>query len=403
MKIACPVLAAVLIALSVLGVQQARRVWHEPAAVLGRRPPRSAWAGAALMICFAVLLVGGSVAFDVPGAAGEQGGAALIGAGLAGIIIAMIGMETTRRFGRPAFLVPPALRAGAGSAAGRRAESAPAEAGTAGTEPAEAARPDAVPASAAEAAPAEAGAAGAGPVAAGPAAAVPAGAGVAEAQGVASADEGEFIVIAGRGSHLGEEGRLVLTTRRLALGEPGPQSAVGDGEWLLDGLREVVPGPGESGLTLRFAGGREESFTVDRDRDLWVATAGKLLSLAAPVTSWYGDPADDERAVPVPDGSAVVVLTRVEGEQQDRGLGYRVMLDRRRAGKIKRGQRVELPVPPGRHVLALRTTWVGSRTIPFEAQAGQVLRFCCEPGGFPGMTRADMERDQAAYIRLRRL
>lgn len=389
MKIACPVLAAVLIALSVLGVQQARRVWHEPAAVLGRRPPRSAWAGAALMICFAVLLVGGSVAFDVPGAAGEQAGAALIGAGLAGIIIAMIGMETTRRFGRPAFLVPPSLRAGAGSPVG---------AGPAVT---------AEDVGAGSAVSVEFGEAGgwAEPLAVaerGPAWPGPEGADLGDVPGVE-----EFIVIAGRGSHLGEEGRLVLTTRRLALGEPGRRSGArsdgGGGEWLLDGLREVVPGPGETGLTLRFADGREESFTVDRDRGLWVATAGKLLSLPGPVISWYGDPADDERAVTVPDGSAVVVLTRVEGEQRDRGLGYRVMLDRRRAGKIKRGQRVELPVPPGRHVLALRTTWVGSAAIPFEAQGGQVLRFCCEPGGFPGMTRADMERDQAGYIRLRRL
>ena len=78
-------------------------------------------------------------------------------------------------------------------------------------------------------------------------------------------------------------------------------------------------------------------------------------------------------------------------------------MDRRRAGKIKRGERIELPVPPGRHVLALRTTWLGSRAIVFDAGAGQVLRFCCEPGGFPGMTQAAMEGDQAGYIRLRRL
>jgi hypothetical protein len=371
MKIVCPVLAAVLIALSVLGVQQARRVWREPAAGLGRRPPRSAGAGAALMICFAVLLTGGSVAFDVPGAAGEQAGEVLVAAGFAGIFLAMISMETTRRFGRPAFLVPPSLRPGAGPGAG----------------PDPVAEPD--------------------PVTAGPAAVGPEVATAGDTGAVAAQAVPEFIVIAGQGSHQdGAEsaaGRLVLTTERLVLreGEPGPASQ--GREWAVAGLREVVAGPGESGLTLRFADGREEVFTVSRDRDLWVATAGKLLSLAAPVTSWYGDPADDGPAVSAPPGAAVVVLSRAQGEQRDRGLGYRVLLDRRRAGKIKRGERIELPVPPGRHVLALRTTWLGSRAIVFDAGAGQVLRFCCEPGGFPGMTQADMEGDQAGYIRLRRL
>jgi hypothetical protein len=93
----------------------------------------------------------------------------------------------------------------------------------------------------------------------------------------------------------------------------------------------------------------------------------------------------------------------VAGEQRDRLQRYRVLIDGRKAAKIMRGQRVELPVPPGRHVIHLRSIWVGSQFIPFEARAGQVLRFCCEPGGFPGMTQADMERDVTGYIRPRRL
>jgi hypothetical protein len=402
MKIACPVLAAVLIALSVLGVQQARRVWRKPVVGLGRRPPRSAGAGAALMICFAVLLTGGSVAFDVPGAAGERASEVLIAAGFAGIFLAMISMETTRRFGRPAFLVPPGLRPGAGPACVADPDLGVAElVGQTG------AGPQPVPPSAAGTAAAGTAAAGtaaastaaAGPEAAGPEVATAGDTGAVPAEGVP-----EFIVIAGQGSHQdGAAGRLVLTTERLVLGEAGLEPAGQGREWAVAGLREVVAGPGESGLTLRFADGCEEAFTVSRDRDLWVATAGKLLSLAAPVTSWYGDPADDGPAVSAPRGAAVVVLSRAQGEQRDRGLGYRVLLDRRRAGKIKRGERIELPVPPGRHVLALRTTWLGSRAIVFDAGAGQVLRFCCEPGGFPGMTQADMEGDQAGYIRLRRL
>jgi len=82
---------------------------------------------------------------------------------------------------------------------------------------------------------------------------------------------------------------------------------------------------------------------------------------------------------------------------------YRVLIDGRKAATIRPGRQVELPVPPGRHVIHLRPVWAGSQFIPFQVRAGQVLRFGCEPGGFPGMTQADMERDVTGYIRLRRL
>jgi hypothetical protein len=72
-------------------------------------------------------------------------------------------------------------------------------------------------------------------------------------------------------------------------------------------------------------------------------------------------------------------------------------------GQNRRGGRIELPIAPGRHVLGLRSVWVGSPPLKFHADTGQVLRFCCEPGGFPGMTQADMERDVTGYIRLRHL
>ena len=78
-------------------------------------------------------------------------------------------------------------------------------------------------------------------------------------------------------------------------------------------------------------------------------------------------------------------------------------MDGHKVGKIRRGGRIEVPISPGRHVLGLRSIWIGSPLLTFHADAGQVFRFCCEPGGFPGMTQADMERDVTGYIRLRRL
>jgi hypothetical protein len=379
-----------LAALSVVGVQQARRAWRDPdwEPATTRQAPATAGAAAGVMISLTVLLAGGSVLVD--GSSATRGvGAALIVVGFAGFVCCGVAVATTRRYGRPRLLVPPPLRPGyplvvpAGAAQDET---------VAGMEVAKAVRD-------AEAARAAAHAlAAAGPASDSPPPAEP-------------TVEGEFIVITGPGRHTSGEaggtsggtGRLVLTTDRLLLSTCRLNLAGQQRGWPVADLREAMAGPGEHGLTLRLADGRAETFTVDKQRDLWLAKIATLLSLPRPVTSWYGDPAEDGRPVAVPGGSAVLVLSRAEGERRDRTIGYRILLDRRPAGKIKHGQRMELTLAPGRHLLALRSTWVGSRAIPFQAEAGQVLRFCCEPGGFPGITQADMERDPTGYIRLRRL
>jgi hypothetical protein len=357
MGIVIPLLAVLLAAMSLVTVRQARRAWRdpdwEPSSLT--QSPRSAVALAVLMVSLAVILVGGSVFTDVAGNAAKDAGAGLVSAGFAGLVFAGIGIGTTKRFGRPRFLVPPPMRPG-------YEQTLPA---------------------------------------------VPAGPTVAEIQSQASPGHGEFIVIAGPGAHLtgdvSDAGRLVLTTRRLVLSTKRPNVLGQERSWPVAGLREAAAGPGDTGMTLRFADGHQEIFTVERHRGLWLDRLSKLLARPKPVTSWYGDPADADRAVAVPHGMAVMVLWRAQGEQRDRLAGYRVLLDGHRVAKIKRGRRVEVPVTPGRHVMHLRSIWVGSRFLPFEAGAGQVVRFCCEPGGFPGMTQADMERDVTGYIRLRRL
>jgi hypothetical protein len=330
------------------------------------------------MVCFAAFFAGGSVLIDVPGVLAKDAGSGLAAAGLIGGTAAALGMATTRRFGQPRFLIPPPMRPGYEQTV------PPGLAGPtiAGIQEAREARSYEAARTAAwafdlatEAAGSEAGS--------------------------------EFIVMAGYGSHLvgaaSDTGRLVLTTSRLFLSTRRPNPSGCNRSWPVAELREISAGPGDTGLTLRFADGHEEVFTVAKQRGLWLGRVSKLLSLPPPVTSWYGDPAGADRLVTGPAETAMVVLWRADGEQRDRLIGYRVLLDGRKAAKIKRGKRIEFPVSPGRHVICLRSIWVGSPFIPFEAEAGQVLRFSCEPGGFPGMTQADLERDVTGYIRLRRL
>jgi hypothetical protein len=364
MGIAIPVLAVVLTAMSLVTIRQARRAWRDPDWEPGSlsQSPRSPVVLAVLMVSLAVTLAGGSVFIDVAGNAAKDAGAGLVCAGLAGLGLAVIGMSTTQRFGRPRFLVPPPMR----PSYEQTLPAVPAGPTVAGIQAAEASRAH-----------------------------------------LDSPDDGEFIVIAGPGAHLtadvSDAGRLVLTTRRLILSTRRPNMAGQERSWPVADVRAAVAGPGDNGLTLRFADGHREVFTVDRHRDLWLDRTGQLLARPKPVTSWYGDPADADRAFAVPDGQAVLVLWRAQAEQRDRRLGYRVLLDGHQVAKIKRGGRVELPVTPGRHVIRLKSIWVGSRSLRFQAHTGQVVRFCCEPGGFPGMTQADMERDVTGYVRLWRL
>jgi hypothetical protein len=364
--------------LSVYTVRQAGRAWRNP----GWEPDslsqsaRSVVPMAILAISFTVMLAGGAVTALTPGkTTGNLIGAALVLPGMLGLFTALATMATTRKYARPRFMVPPPQRPGYvvphGSGAPTMAEFQT------------------------DLAARELGAALRDPAGTTPAEHDP-------------GDASEFIVMAGRGSHQtpsgGDTGRLVLTTGRLFLSTRQPNIS-GQRTWLVSDIRGVSAGPGDADLTLRLGDGRDEAFTVERNRDVWVSHVSRLLSLPTPVTSWYGDPADAHTYQPaaVPAGLALIVLWRAHGETRDRLVRYRVLVDNRRSAAIRRGQRIEFLVQPGRHIIFLRSVWVSSRFVAFEANAGQVLRFCCEPGGFPGMTQADMERDPTGYIRLRRI
>jgi hypothetical protein len=370
--------AAVTGLLSVYTVRQARRAWRNP----GWEPDslsqsaRSAVPMAILAISFTVLLAGGAVAALTPKGAGEQlAGDVGVAVGMLGLFAALGTMATTRKFGRPRFMIPPPQRPGYAVPYGSGAPTMAELQADIATRALEAALRD------------------------------PA--------GTASAwqdpgDVAEFIVIAGWGSHQTpggrDAGRLVLTTHQLFLSTRQPNIS-GQRHWLVTNMRDVSAGPGDAGLTLHLADGRTEIFTLERHRDVWLNRVSRLLSLPRPITNWYGDPADAQTYHPaaLPAGQALIVLWRAQGELRDRFSGYRVLIDNRRAAMIRRAQRIEFPISPGRHIIFLRSAWLGSRFVAFEAMAGQVLRFCCEPGGFPGMTEADMQGDVTGYIRLRRL
>jgi hypothetical protein len=107
------------------------------------------------------------------------------------------------------------------------------------------------------------------------------------------------------------------------------------------------------------------------------------------------------RRVHNPDAAATIVISRKRGGGRDLLRSYAIMIDGNPVGKIKRGQRVELPVPHGAHELFLKLDWGTSRSIAFDAQPGAVIEFCCEPGGTAVMLQ-DVLGNTGQYITLTR-
>jgi hypothetical protein len=100
---------------------------------------------------------------------------------------------------------------------------------------------------------------------------------------------------------------------------------------------------------------------------------------------------------------ATIVISRKHGGWRDRARSYIIMVDSNPVGKIKHGQRVELPVPHGQHELVLKISWCTSPSITFDAQPGAVIEFFCEPGGPATAALQDVLGNTGQYITLTRV
>ena len=99
---------------------------------------------------------------------------------------------------------------------------------------------------------------------------------------------------------------------------------------------------------------------------------------------------------------AAIVISRKRGGWRDRARSYLVMVDGQQAAKIRHGQRIQLPVPPGEHELFLTIAWCRSRSFTFDVRPGKAAEFLCEPGGPASAALGQVLADTDAYIRLTR-
>jgi hypothetical protein len=97
---------------------------------------------------------------------------------------------------------------------------------------------------------------------------------------------------------------------------------------------------------------------------------------------------------------ATIVISRKPGGMRDWFRSYIIMVDSNPVGKVKRGQRVELPVSGGEHELFLKIDWCASRRITFDVQPGASIGFFCEPGGAATTGLRDVLGDTGQYITL---
>ena len=66
---------------------------------------------------------------------------------------------------------------------------------------------------------------------------------------------------------------------------------------------------------------------------------------------------------------------------RDRARSYGVVIDGEQAAKIKRGQRIELPVTSGRHEIFMRINWGTSHRIELDVLPGESIQLFCATGG----------------------
>lgn len=93
------------------------------------------------------------------------------------------------------------------------------------------------------------------------------------------------------------------------------------------------------------------------------------------------------------DGGSSIVMSRDRRGWRDRARSYGIVIDGQQVAKIKRGQRVELPVGSGEHEVFMRVNWGTSESIQLDVPPGESIELFCTTGrsqlgaGYIGLSR----------------
>lgn len=95
------------------------------------------------------------------------------------------------------------------------------------------------------------------------------------------------------------------------------------------------------------------------------------------------------------DGTAEILVIRDEADPYARLRRYKVYVDGKRAGNLRRGENCVTSVAPGAHTVQVKIAWCTSPVCRVDVATGDQLRFLCR-------ARPEVETDPTAVYRLRR-
>lgn len=77
---------------------------------------------------------------------------------------------------------------------------------------------------------------------------------------------------------------------------------------------------------------------------------------------------------------SLIIVTRDKRGLRDRARSYYIVVDGEPVAKIKRGQRVEIPVSSGQHEVFARINWGSSVTVDLDVHSGEKAELFCTTG-----------------------
>jgi hypothetical protein len=81
---------------------------------------------------------------------------------------------------------------------------------------------------------------------------------------------------------------------------------------------------------------------------------------------------------------------------------YRVIIDGREVGRLRRRQTGRYQVEPGHHLITIGIDWCSSEVVGVELAEQESVRFSCEPAGSIIFARSVMHAHPDWWIRLQR-
>jgi hypothetical protein len=93
------------------------------------------------------------------------------------------------------------------------------------------------------------------------------------------------------------------------------------------------------------------------------------------------------------DAGSSIMVARDRHGWRDRARSYDIVIDGQQVAKIKRGQRVKLPLASGAHHVFMRINWGTSESIQLDVPPGESIELFCTTArsqlgaGYIGLSR----------------